>query len=183
LLGSCSLGSGLRSRRLALRKDNAWWGSSVSTACAKPYRKALPRTTIEGCKTERGPFSLELWLGSERENRRVLSHNCPYGKRFEGFTAYSYCKSSLVGPYRRGVFRGKRERPEMASSPTSPPGYHCGQGQLPQRQARRRIAGLKNLAAGQWLYLGLATLFLKRSRRCADSDPAARVGSGWVLVA
>ena len=29
-------------------------------ACARPYRKALPRTTIEGCKTERGPFSSEL---------------------------------------------------------------------------------------------------------------------------
>ena len=24
-------------------------------------------------------FSLELWLGSERENRRVISHNCQYG--------------------------------------------------------------------------------------------------------
>ena len=37
------MGSGLRSRRLALSKDNAWWGSSVSTARAGPYRKALAR--------------------------------------------------------------------------------------------------------------------------------------------
>jgi hypothetical protein len=63
LLGSCSLGSGLRSRSLALKKDNAWWGSSVSTAPAGPYRKALARDqeikgvpAIEGMPADSGPF-------------------------------------------------------------------------------------------------------------------------------
>jgi hypothetical protein len=69
LLDHCSLGSGLRSRSLALKKDSAWWGSSVSTACAGPYRKALARDqaikavpAIEGMPAEvvpadSGPFT------------------------------------------------------------------------------------------------------------------------------
>jgi hypothetical protein len=43
LLDYCSLGSRLRSRSLDLKKDSALWGSSVSTARAGPYRKALAR--------------------------------------------------------------------------------------------------------------------------------------------
>ncbi len=42
-LDSCSPGLSLHSRSPALKNDNASWGSSVSTVCAGPYRKALAR--------------------------------------------------------------------------------------------------------------------------------------------
>lgn len=52
--------------------------------------------------------------------RWSFSHNCQYGKRFEGFTAYSYCKSSLVGPYRRGGFSWEQREAGNGTIPDLP---------------------------------------------------------------
>jgi hypothetical protein len=91
LLGSCSLGSGLRSRSLALNKDNAWWGSSVSTAGAGPYRKALAREqeikgvpAIEGMPAEvvpadSGPFP-SARVGSRPAVGNLAIEGCRTGR-------------------------------------------------------------------------------------------------------
>ena len=91
MLGSCSLGSGLRSRSLALNKDNAWWGSSVSTAGAGPYRKALAREqeikgvpAIEGMPAEvvpadSGPFP-SARVGSRPAVGNLAIEGCRTGR-------------------------------------------------------------------------------------------------------